>query len=291
MRRSIAALCLVAVALSPACSSTSTKPPNSLFDAAGYHVRGGKVYYLSAFPGKASEIAGADAASFKEFDTTYAKDRSNAYFDGQPIPGADATSFDVLNRGGFAKDRSHVYQLDRPISDDPGHFELIDGGLSKDRAAVYWTDGRVLSDDPVHFAIVSNSDHYLFTKDSRTVQVNGSAIPDADPATFHVLRGAYAQDARRIFYFTDPIVDADAASFRPLDGPYAGDARRVYWMGKAIDGADPAAFRVLNAAFECSADAERAYYRQTVIAGADPQRFPPGRAVTNCTETSVSFTD
>ena len=175
MRRSIAALCLVAVALSPACSST--KPPNSLFDTAGYHVRGGKVYYLSAFPGKASEIAGADAASFTEFDTTYAKDRSNAYFDGQPIPGADATSFDVLNRGGFAKDRSHVYQLDRPISDDPGHFEFIDGGLSKDRAAIYWTDGGVLSDDPVHFAILSNSDHYLFTKDSRTVQVNGIAIP------------------------------------------------------------------------------------------------------------------
>jgi hypothetical protein len=62
-------------------------------------------------------------------------------------------------------------------------------------------------------------------------------------------------------------------------------------MGTAIDGADPATFRVLNAAFECSADAERAYYRQTVIAGADPQRFPPGRAVTNCTETSVSFAD
>jgi len=82
-----------------------------MFDAAGYHVRGDKVYYLSAFPGKASEIAGADVASFKAFDTTYAKDKSNAYFDGHPIPGADATSFDVLDRSGFARDRNHVYQL------------------------------------------------------------------------------------------------------------------------------------------------------------------------------------
>jgi DKNYY family protein len=289
MRRSIAALCLVAVALLPACSRNNA--PNSLFDAAGYHVRGDKVYYLSAFPGKASEIAGADAASFKAFDTTYAKDRSKVYFDGRLLSGADATSFNVLERSGFAKDRNYGYVLDRPVSDDPGHFELIDGGLSKDSGAVYWTDGRVLSEDPAHFAIVSNNDHYLYTKDSRTVQVNGNAIPGADPATFHVLNGAYAQDGRRIFYFTDPVVDADSASFRPLDGPYARDARRVYWMGKAIDGADPATFRVLNAAFECSADAERAYYRQTVIAGADPQRFPPGRAVTNCTETSVSFAD
>src|SRR5258705_6885834 len=153
MRRSIAALCLVAVALLPACSRD--KPPNSLFDAAGYHVRGDKVYYLAAFPGKASEIAGADAVSFKAFDTTYAKDRSNAYLDGHPITGADATTFDVLNRSGFAKDRNHVYQLDRPISDDPAHFELLDGGLSKDSANGYWTDGGVLSDDPPHLPLAS----------------------------------------------------------------------------------------------------------------------------------------
>jgi hypothetical protein len=289
MRRLIAALCLVAVTLLPACSRNT--PPNSLFDAAGYHVQGDKVYYLAAFPGKASEIAGADPASFKAFDTTYAKDRSNAYFDGHAITGSDATTFDVLNRSGFAKDLNHVYQLDRPISDDPAHFELLDGGLSKDSANVYWTDGGVLSDDPAHFAIVLNNDHYLFTKDTRTVHVNGNPIADADPATFRVLQGAYAQDARRIFYFTDPIIDADAASFRPLDGPYAGDARWAYWMGKPIDRADPATFRVLNAAFECSADAARAYYRQSAITGADPRKFPPGRAVTNCTETSVSFAD
>jgi hypothetical protein len=48
---------------------------------------------------------------------------------------------------------------------------------------------------------------------------------------------------------------------------------------------------VLNAAFECSADGQRAYYRQAVIAAADPRTFPPDRAVTNCTETSISFTE
>jgi hypothetical protein len=105
---------------------------------------------------------------------------------------------------------------------------VLDRGLSKDSTAVYWTDGGVLSDDPAHFAIVSNNDHYLFTKDGRTVHVNGKPIADADPTTFHVLQGAYAQDGRRFFYFTDPVIVADAASFRALDGPYARDARRVY---------------------------------------------------------------
>jgi hypothetical protein len=288
MRRSIAALWLVAVALLPAACS-GDKPPNSLFDSAGYHVRGDKVYYLAAFPGKAFEIDGADPVSFKSFDTTYAKDKTNAYFDGHVIPGADAPSFDVLDRSSFAKDRGRVYQLDKPISEDPVHFKLLDGGLSKDSTAVYWTDGRVLSNDPTHFAIISSNDHYLFTKDGRTVHVNGNPIPGADPATFRVLAGAYGQDAQRVYYFTDPVVTADTASFRPLDGPYARDNNRIYWMGKVIDGADPATFRVLNAAFECSADAARAYYRQSVIAGADPHTFPAGREVTNCSETTISF--
>lgn len=287
MRRWIAALCLVVVALVPACSRN--KPPSSLFDAAGYHVRDGKVYYLNALPGKAFDIDGADAASFQAVDATYARDKWAVYFEGHPIAGADASSFAVLDRPGFAKDRHHVYQLDRPISDDPAHFELLDDSLSKDSATVYWSNGSVLSNDPAHFAIISNTDHYLFTKDARTVHVNGNPIAGADPATFRALAGAYAQDRQRIYYFTESVADADAASFRALDGPYALDARRAYWMGKAIEGANPATFRVLNAAFECSADASHAYYRQSVIADADPHTFPPGRAVTGCTETSIAF--
>ena len=198
----------------------------------------------------------------------------------------------MLDRSGFAKDRNHVYQLDRPISDDPAHFELIDGGLSKDSTAVYWTDGSVLSDDPAHFAIVSNNDHYLFTKDSRTIHVNGNPITDADPATFHVLQGAYAQDARARFLLQRPDRRCGCGDVPSARRPLCERLRRVYWMGKPIDGADPATFRVLNADFECSADQpSTAYYRQSVIAEADPRTFPAGRAVTNCSEASISFAD
>ena len=152
-----------------------------------------------------------------------------------------------------------------------------------------WSDGRVLSADPAHFAIISNTDHYVFTKDGRTVHVNGNPVAGADPASFRVLQGAYAQDGQHVFYFKD--AEADAASFKPLDGPYARDAGHVYWMGKTIDGADPATFRVLNAAFECSADRVRAYYQQSVIADAIPSTFPPDRAVTGCSATSIMFAD
>lgn len=55
-RKSTAALCVLAILL--ACSRNG--PPSSLFEAAGYHVGDGKVYYLNAFPGRALEIDGAD---------------------------------------------------------------------------------------------------------------------------------------------------------------------------------------------------------------------------------------
>jgi hypothetical protein len=286
-RKSIAALCVIAVAILLACSRNG--PPDPLFETAGYHVNDGKVYYLNAFPGKAVEITGADAASFHAFDTTYARDKSKVYFNGARLDYADASSFRPLDRPNFAKDRHYVYLLERPISDDPAHFVLLDGDLGKDSRFVYWSDGRVLSDDPAHFEVLSNAEHHLFTRDSHAVHVNGNRIADADPATFRVLKGAYARDDHHVFYFTDQIADADAASFQTLDGPYAADAARVYWMGNPIAGADPATFRVLNANFECSADDRHAYYRQSVIVDADPRTFPSDRAVSDCSETSISF--
>jgi hypothetical protein len=179
MRTVVVGLCVLALALLPACSRNRT--PNSLFDAAGYHVTDDKVFYLNAFPGKAFQIDGADVASFQAFDQTYARDKSNVYLNGGVLSGADAATFLPLERPGFAKDAHHIYQRDVAISADPAHFELLDGELSKDGSAVYWSDGRVLSEDPAHFVIISNVDHYLFTKDAETVQVNGNRSTKPTP--------------------------------------------------------------------------------------------------------------
>lgn len=180
-RKSTAALCVLVVAILLACSRNGL--PDSLFEAAGYHVRDGKVYYLNAFPGKAVEIDGADAASFQALDSIYGRDKASVYVNGAQLSGADAASLELLDRAGFAKDHHHVYQRDRALSDDPANFELLEGELSKDSRVVYWSDGSVLSEDPEHFAIISAADDYLFTKDANTVHVNGNVIPEANPAT------------------------------------------------------------------------------------------------------------
>ena len=288
MRRFAAAICL-ALALLPACSRTG--PPNSLFESAGYHVRGDAVYYLNAFPGKAFVIEGADAATFHAWDRTYARDADTVFLDGVPLDGADPATFELLDRPGFAKDARHVFMRERVLSDDPAHFELLDANLSRDGSHVYWSDGAVLSDDPAHFELVSNIDHYTFTRDASTVHVNGTPIVGADAATFRVLRGAYARDEREAFYFTDAMPGADPASLEVVEGPYARDSASAYWMGKVIPGADPATFVVLNGDFECTADATRAFYRNVEIAGSDPGSFPTGKAVTNCSENWITFAE
>lgn len=287
MRRLTAAVCVAVVAALAGCDRSGS--PNPLFDAAGYHVRGDSVFFLQAFPGRAIQVGGADAATFQSLDRTFAKDGTAVYVDGRELPDADPTSFELLDRPDFAKDDARVYQRDTVFSDDPANFELLDGNLAKDSAAVYWSDGRVLSDDPAHFTIVSDSEYYLFTKDDRFVHVNGNLVAGADPATFRVLADGYSRDDRDVFYFAERIADADVESFDVLEGPFARDARRGYWMGKPVPGADGATFAVLNAAFECSADATRAFYRDEVIVDADPRAFPPGYAVTGCSNGSVFF--
>src|SRR6478752_2814332 len=183
MRRFLAA---VTVVLSAVLSGCGPGEPNSLFDAAGYHVRDGQVYYLNAFPGKAFAIDGADAGSFEVLDGSYARDRDAVYLDGHRLDGADPATFARLVRPGYAKHDHQVYVRGQVISTDPGHFELLDGELSRDSRAVYWPDGSVLSDDPQHFMVISDADQYLFTRDGDSVHVNGNEVDGADPRSFKV---------------------------------------------------------------------------------------------------------
>jgi hypothetical protein len=287
MRPIVAAAVAMLAALVVGCAHDDA--PSSMFDDAGYHVRGCAVTFLNPFPGKAFRIVSADPATFEPIDRTYARDHDRVYNDGHPLPGARAGTLELLDRPGLARDSARVYLRDRIISTDPDGFELLDGGLARDRTRVYRSDGSVLSDDPRHFTIVSDRAGYLYAKDGRAVYVNGAAIDGASPQGFRILDGAYSTDGVAVFSFDRQIPGADPRSFRTVGGPYAVDAQQVYWMGRVIDGADPTTFTVLNANFECSADRHRAYYRQTVIADADPAGFPPERPVTGCSEATISF--
>ncbi|HEX4191194.1 MAG TPA: DKNYY domain-containing protein [Marmoricola sp.] len=285
MRTLKALVPLALIAVLTACGGA----PSSLFHSAGYYVRGKTVYYLDAFPGDAFTIKGADAKTFKILDTTYARDKHAVYLDGSPLAEADPATFELLDQPDYSKDSGHVFLRDRVLTTDTADFKFLGSGLTEDGAHVYDSGGSVLSDDPAHFKILSDADHYLFVEDASTVRVNGNPIKGADPATFGVDRGAYATDAHRAFYFDQTIPGVNLATLTVLAGPYARDAEHAYWMGKVIPRADPRTFTVLNANFECTADSTHAYYRDLLIKGFDPGTVPQGATVNNCSETSLSY--
>jgi hypothetical protein len=64
------------------------------------------VYYLKAFPGEAFEMDDADPATFEALDASYGRDASRIYLNGVALPEADAASFELLERSGFAKDKA-----------------------------------------------------------------------------------------------------------------------------------------------------------------------------------------
>jgi hypothetical protein len=262
MRRLIAASCIVALSVAPGCS------PEIL---GGYYVRDGKVYWSGGIDSGSHEVVGADAASFHPLADNYARDRSHVYYHTDMLADADANGFKTLG-GGYALDGSHAYYDGKEVAvTDVSAFELLDptsAGLAKDSAAVF-CQGQVLSRDPTHFQVVrfsGTNKNPDYTKDGRTVYYKCRPIPGADPATFRRLNDSYWN--------------------------YAVDNQRVYYQDRVIAGADPRTFHVLYdvANESCAADQQHAYRWDSVIPGVEPRSFPPGKAVTGCDDTSVSFT-
>jgi hypothetical protein len=265
-----------------------TNLPPSPLDSSGYYVRGGKVYYNRGFPDGSFVIATADAGTFKDIGSGYARDQRQVYFRGSRILGADVPSFVLLPAADASKDKNHVYQGIEVVSDDPAHYEFLGGPLTKDSQHVYWSN-KIISDDPAHFVIIKASGVYSYDRDSQTVFVQGNPIAGADPATFTVIQEDYARDQGHIYYFDQVIMGAHLATFQVLASPYARDAQSVFWMEHLIPGADPQTFKILNLAFQCTADQKQAYYQNQVIANADPKTFPPGKTVNNCSATDIFF--
>jgi hypothetical protein len=193
MRRLIATLCIVVLAIVPACGRQAKEL------LGGYYVEGDKVYWHGGVDSsvRRQEVVGADIASFTSIDNFYARDKSHVYQGGTVLTGADPASFQLLE--GFTKDRSHVWDGDIVISTDPANFEAFDGGGAKDGTAVYCNNGAVLSPDPTHFVILQFEDKgsiLSFSKDSRAVYYGCGPIAGADPATFRRLDnyGGYASN-------------------------------------------------------------------------------------------------
>ncbi|MEL6107079.1 MAG: DKNYY domain-containing protein [Planctomycetota bacterium] len=129
----------------------------------GYEVRESRVFFRSFnnlnWKVERKEVTEANPDSIRTLRGSgglYAKDKETAFFRGIWIKDADIESFRVLDwRKELSRDRNWVYWTSIRLSNDPNHFEVLDGGYSRDRENVYYASSAIKGADANSFVVTS----------------------------------------------------------------------------------------------------------------------------------------
>ena len=159
---------------------------------AGYGRDNTYVYFFcesTSTPHASKVRAAKDPQSFRSVGRAYGVDEQNVYLEGRRIKLAEASSWQLLERG-YSRDDKHVFYYSR----------VVDGA------------------DVASF-IVDNSieDVYCIGRDKANIYINGEAINQADPDTWQLLDRGYSKDAHRVFYHVHIVEGADPTSFEVYD--------------------------------------------------------------------------
>ncbi|WP_077927000.1 DKNYY domain-containing protein [Wohlfahrtiimonas populi] len=206
--------------------------------------------YLSSY-----SIQNIDSPSFSLIDQFYAKDKYHIYYDAVPIEGIDVKSFQLINSTAkLSKDKNSVFYDTKKIMDaDVNSFEHILGYYAKDKNHIYFGDKKIENADLNSFEVFQDNTTktYLLNeyiaKDTNSVFIARDVIPNADPATFHLLGAGYTKDKNNIYRGKNIVDGADLESFEVLYGGknhktsfYAKDKNNIYYSNKPIQVANTA---------------------------------------------------
>lgn len=251
----------------------------------GYEIRGDKVIWNSwqgdGLFGKWSEAVVTDEHGFQILQPEgYAKNTQDVFHGGAKVDGADAATFQLLEKhGDLAKDAKRVYDRGAVIEGaDSASFERAGmEGLGRDKKDYYLGTQPLHVRDLASFKVLDanacGKDDKIWARDSLDYYVSRVATPIADPATFQVIQSWYAKDARQAYFSSEVLAGADAASFRGIggeSGEFAKDSKNVYWQGKVVEGCDAATFQLLKYRF--AKDSKHAYFCYS--SGSPPHTLP-----------------
>ena len=129
----------------------------------GYEVTNGSVYFRQFnnlnWKTERREVVGANADSFQGMRSSggkYGSDDKHVYFENTLITNGDPQTFRVLDwRNELSRDAQRVYWKSIELSDDPEHFEILDGGYSRDAHHVYYASHIVEGADPDSFVVTA----------------------------------------------------------------------------------------------------------------------------------------
>ncbi len=199
---------------------------------------------------KLSPCADVDAASFKALSEEYTKDKNKVYYkwisNGRfwivELPLADAKSFEVIDSN-LAKDKNQVWWYGEPLPGvDPKTVEIVNAGFVwKDAKSVWYQRTKISSADAKTFQHLDQA----FYRDANRAYWSMTPLDGADLDTFRTFGddSPYAADRKSVWKGANKLSGYHAATFQAIHQSVYKDKNGVYADGRFIDKADPTSFR------------------------------------------------
>ncbi len=217
-------------------------------------------------------ITGADAATFKRLNQTWAKDKKHVYSVGRRVSKADTASFQALNEL-YAKDDLRAYCYSGAIKEAvAASFTVLDTGrYSYERSNAFGDVVQSVDEFAGFAADKENVFHYVLSFGKPCI------LRGADRATFEVLPNSYGRDANRVYYEKAAVKGADPNSFEVIGRFWSRDRKAIYYCGTKIPSAEPSSFRVVSSYDFLGQDAKGFFDQAKKIHPA--MAIPPGGSV------------
>ena len=134
------------------------KPAGLVLLGHGYAKSGSDVYYRGEL------LPYVDGTTFRlkqepwsegRGGADYMKDKSNVYFNGKKIVGANASSFATLDDG-YAKDSFQAYYFGQKIGTTTGNFRVLGDGYARDTFTVWYMGKKIEGSAMGDFKVLGN---------------------------------------------------------------------------------------------------------------------------------------
>lgn len=208
------------------------------FGCEKYEVEQNSVYYKTWDEGHGSrrtKIIGADAATFKVLKhDRYAKDKSQVYFNGGVITGADAQSFKTIGEVS-AVDRYHAYCMNRPIPGaDSNTYRAIDVSWGCDQSDCYHMGTQLHACNPSSFRVYAKNVSYAY--DNQCAYYQQWKLPLRDRQSLKILDSGYVKDNKGVYFLDTVVEEADPQTFTVKPHTFiVYDKNGYFYRGKRDD--------------------------------------------------------
>lgn len=181
-------------------------------------------YWTFSFGRINDTLPGADASTFRAVNDWLGCDKRQAYYEARPVPGVDVESIHPVRYPLFRDKSDYYYQAVALHVKDMGSFKILDwferDFWAMDSQCAYYDSLRLDGADVASFKVLNMTT----AKDKSHVYYFGKILPQADAATFEIIKNSvYSRDKSHIWCGDDMLQDADFATFAVDDMNRAHD--------------------------------------------------------------------